>query len=82
MRNSRSRSPSRLPAWLARWFVDDNLVRLVTRPMPTTNDRFRETFDWAPEYPTIEAGIEDVVERWHETGVLRKTRSGVEWADG
>lgn len=72
-------SPSRLPAWLARWFIDNNLVRLLTRPMPTTNDKLREAFDWAPEYPDVEAGLDQVVETWLADGTIRETGAGVEW---
>lgn len=71
--------PRRLPAWLARLFVDDNLVRLLTRPMPTTNERFRSAFDWAPTHPTVADGLDHVVERWRESGVVRPTGDGHEW---
>jgi nucleoside-diphosphate-sugar epimerase len=64
-------SPRRVPAWLARLFVGDNLVRLLTCPMPTSNDRFRAAFDWTPRYPTYREGVDEVVERWRETGVIR-----------
>ncbi|WP_267641331.1 NAD-dependent epimerase/dehydratase family protein [Haloarchaeobius amylolyticus] len=56
--------PRRVPAWLARLLIDDNFVRLLTRPMPTTNDRLRRAFDWEPRYPTIEEGLDQVVDRW------------------
>lgn len=72
-------SPNRVPAWLARLRVDDNLVRLLTRPMPTGNDRFREAFGWAPRYPTVAAGIDQVVERWLESGTIRERGGGYEW---
>lgn len=72
--------PRRVPAWLARAFVDDNLVRLLTRPMPTTNERFREAFDWSPTYPTVREGIEQVVDRWREDGTIRWSKAGSEWA--
>lgn len=71
--------PSRLPAWLARWFVDDNLVRLLTRPMPTTNERLREAFGWEPAFPTVDDGLDQVVETWQDDGTIRKTSEGYEW---
>jgi hypothetical protein len=40
--------------------------------MPTSNDRFREAFDWAPEYPTYREGLDQVVERWRADGVIRE----------
>lgn len=72
--------PSRLPAWLARRFVDDNLVRLVTRPMPTSNAKFREAFGWTPEYPDVEAGLNQVVRSWRTSGTSQETDSEVVWA--
>jgi nucleoside-diphosphate-sugar epimerase len=72
-------SPRRVPAWLARFLVDDNLVRLLTRPMPTTSDRFREAFDWSPEYPSVEVGLDDVVAQWRADGTLRETGGEYEW---
>ncbi|WP_440991594.1 NAD-dependent epimerase/dehydratase family protein [Haloarchaeobius baliensis] len=61
-------TPRRVPAWLAGFAIDDNMRRLLTRPMPTSNDRFREAFDWEPAYPTVEEGLAQVVSRWQETG--------------
>ena len=72
-------TPRRVPAWLARFLVDDDLVRLLTRPMPTTNDRFREAFDWSPAYSSVEAGLDDVVARWRADGTLRGTGGEYEW---
>jgi nucleoside-diphosphate-sugar epimerase len=72
-------SPRRLPAWLVRVFVGDNLVRLLTCPMPTTNERVREAFDWRPRYPTIREGLDQVVARWRERGLIRATGEGYEW---
>lgn len=72
--------PSRLPAWLARFFIDENLVRLLTRSMPTSNDRFRATFGWEPVYPTVDEGLEQVVEAWEADGTIESTEGGYEWA--
>jgi nucleoside-diphosphate-sugar epimerase len=58
--------PRRVPWWLARAFVGPNLVRLITTPMPTANDRLREAFDWGPRYPTYREGLDAVVEAWEE----------------
>lgn len=72
-------SPSRVPAWIARWIVDDNLVRLITQPMPTSNDRFKDAFGWSPQYPTIQEGIEQVVEQWSDDGTISEGPRGFEW---
>ena len=58
--------PIRVPAWLARFAVENDVVRLLTQPMPTSNDRFREAFDWAPTYPTYREGLDEAVARWRE----------------
>lgn len=72
-------APSRVPAWLARWLVDDNIVRLVTRPMPTDNERVHDAFGWRPEYPTIQEGLEQVIEQWAADGTIRAGPDGYEW---
>ncbi|MFC6975766.1 hypothetical protein ACFQL1_15615 [Halomicroarcula sp. GCM10025709] len=56
--------PGRVPAWLARWIVGTETVRLLSRPMPTTASRFRDATDWAPRYPTYRAGLDQVVAEW------------------
>ena len=58
--------PRRVPGWLARLFVDENLVRLLTCSMPTTNERFSTAFDWTPEYPTVDEGLDQIIARWKE----------------
>lgn len=77
--------PRRLPGWLLRPLLGRASVRLLTSSMPTTNDRFREAFDWEPTLPTVEEGIERVVDRWLEEGTVRERRTdggyGYEWID-
>lgn len=72
-------SPSRIPVWFARLFVDDNLVRLLTKSMPTSNRRFRRSFDWSPRYPTIHEGLDDVVHNWIENDVIQPVDGGFQW---
>jgi nucleoside-diphosphate-sugar epimerase len=74
-------SPRRLPAWLARLFADNDLIRLLTCPMPTTNERLREAFDWTPQYPTIDEGLDQVVARWRDCGLLRDSGEGYAWTE-
>lgn len=73
--------PRRVPAWLAKFLAGDDFVRLVTNPMPTHNDAFCEDVGWEPRYPTIEAGLDAVVETWRENGTLVATNDGYEWRD-
>lgn len=72
-------SPRRIPAWLAKLFLNDNLIRLLTKPMPTDHERFSEAFGWKPEYPTIETGLDHVVDTWEQKGVIRERGDGYEW---
>lgn len=58
--------PSRIPGWIARFIVGKDTVRLLTNSMPTSNGKFREAFDWTPEYPTIHEGLDQVIDRWDE----------------
>lgn len=62
--------PSRVPGWLARFIVGKATVRLLTNSMPTSNDKLREAFDWAPTYPTYREGLDHVVEDWTAEGRL------------
>lgn len=71
--------PFRVPAWLARIPFDADALRLLTAPMPTSNERFKESFDWTPEHPTHGDGLDQVVSRWREDGTLRETAAGYEW---
>lgn len=74
-------SPRRVPAWLARLFVSEHIVRLLSCPMPTTNKRFQSAFDWSPQYPTYREGLDQIVERWRQTSTIRETEDRYEWTD-
>ena len=72
-------SPSRVPGWLAKFFVGRDTVRLLTNPMPTSNERFRAATDWEPTYPTYRAGLDAVVETWRSEGTVAETDDGLVW---
>lgn len=71
--------PRRIPDWLARLFVGSATVRLMTASIPTTNDRIRADLDWEPTYPTVETGLDAVVDRWREEGSLVEAGDGYAW---
>ena len=71
--------PFRVPAWLARPLVGRDTVRMLTRPMPTSNDTFKREIEWEPMYPTYQEGLQQVVETWINDGTLRETENGYEW---
>lgn len=62
--------PRRVPAWLAGLLVGENVLRLLTHPMPTTNERLVAATDWTPTYSTHRDGLDAVVESWREEGFL------------
>lgn len=71
--------PSRVPGWLAKFFVGRDTVRTLTRPMRTTNDRLREATDWEPDYPTYRDGLDHLVSAWEADGTIVETDEGYEW---
>lgn len=71
--------PSRIPGWLARFFVGKVTAETLTSPMPTSNERFHREVGWEPAYPTYREGLAQVVETWREDGPLREV--GAEPAD-
>jgi nucleoside-diphosphate-sugar epimerase len=62
--------PSRVPAWLARFFIGKINADGLTSPMPTTNEKARRELGWEPEYPTYRDGLKQVVETWDADGTL------------
>ena len=71
--------PRRIPGWLARFFVGEEQVNVLTKPFPTDADRFRRDVGWEPTYPTYREGLAQVVETWADDGTIRETASGYEW---
>ncbi len=71
--------PRRVPAWLARYVVGADAARLLSSPMPTASDRFREATGWEPAYPTYRDGLRQVVETWRTEGVIREADRGFAW---
>ena len=72
-------APFRVPAWFARFVVPSETLDLLTHPMPTSNDRMRDVFDWAPTYSTVRDGVEQVVEQWLTDGTLQQAGGELTW---
>ena len=72
--------PSRVPGWLARFFVGKVSVNTLTIPFPTRSEKFRRDTGWEPNYPTYQEGLEQVIQTWEDEGTIRKTGEGYEWA--
>lgn len=73
-------SPWRLPAWLVRPLLGKPSTDLLTEPMPTTAETFREATGWEPSHSTVHDGLPAVVDAWLADGTLRETGDGYEWA--
>lgn len=71
--------PSRIPGWLARFFVGKVNAKGFTSPFPTTNERFKQETGWEPAYPTYRDGLQQVVETWVNEGTLTETTDGYAW---
>lgn len=72
-------SPRRLPAWLARFFIGAESATLLSKSMPTSNDRFQDVTGWEPMYPTYQEGLTQTVSTWVNNGTLRETDGGYAW---
>lgn len=73
--------PYRVPAWLAQYFIGAENTNLLSKPMPTSNDRFYDATGWEPMYPTYREGLSQVVSTWLNDGTLRETETGYIWDD-
>ena len=73
--------PRRLPGWLLRPVVGKYAVRMLTTDTATTNDRFREQFDWEPAHPSFRDGLSAVVGAWREDGTIERASEGWRWTD-
>jgi hypothetical protein len=76
-RNLNAPRPRRLPAWLARFLIGAENTTLLSKPMPTSNDRFRDATGWEPRHPSHEEGLAQVVATWVDDGTLWETVGGV-----
>jgi nucleoside-diphosphate-sugar epimerase len=56
--------PRRVPEFLARLVIGEYGVRFLTASTRTTNARFRAEIGWAPRYPTIDDGLDQIVATW------------------
>lgn len=56
--------PSRIPPWVAKFFVGNDMVQFLTNDFPTSNEQFTATTGWQPKYPTYREGINDIVRTW------------------
>ncbi|WP_435156870.1 NAD-dependent epimerase/dehydratase family protein [Haladaptatus sp. DFWS20] len=72
--------PSRIPGWIARFFVGKEQVNVLTKPFPTDADRFRRDVEWEPTYSTYREGLAQIVEQWEKDGTLHSTTTGYEWS--
>lgn len=73
--------PGRIPGWLAKFFVGEDMVRFLTNSFPVSNDRFVDEVGWEPKYSTHREGLEMIVNTWLEDGCLVVTDDGYAWGE-
>lgn len=73
--------PGRIPRWLAKFFVGEDMVRFLTNSFPATNDRFVDEVSWEPKYPTYREGLDMIVDAWPKDGRLVITDDGYAWGE-
>lgn len=56
--------PRRVPVWLARLIAGSNSVSFFTQSTLTSNARFRQAFDWTPQFPSYREGLAQVLSEW------------------
>jgi nucleoside-diphosphate-sugar epimerase len=59
-------APRNVPAWLAKWLVDEKALEYFTRSTRTTNAKFRRDFGWTPRYPTYREGLAQIIAEWNK----------------
>ncbi|ERH00535.1 MAG: nucleoside-diphosphate-sugar epimerase, partial [Halonotius sp. J07HN6] len=67
--------PGRIPGWLARVFIGKVTAKVMTQPMPTTNEKAARELDWEPTYPTYREGLDQIIDQWERDGTLAELRS-------
>jgi nucleoside-diphosphate-sugar epimerase len=66
-----ARPPRRVAPWLARLLAGSYTVELLATDMRTSNERFKNATGWTPRYPSIEEGLDQVVDAWLREGFVR-----------
>jgi nucleoside-diphosphate-sugar epimerase len=66
--------PSRIPGWLARFFIGKINAQAMTSPMATTNEKAKRELGWEPTYSTYRAGLDEILDRWETDGTLAELR--------
>lgn len=73
--------PGKVPGWLAKYFVGEDMVSFLTRPFPSSNTKFKQATNWDLKYPSIDSGFESVVADWLAEGWLVANSDGYQWCD-
>ena len=71
-------APRHVPVWLARLVAGRSPVEMLTISSATSNALFKSNTGWAPTYPSVRTGLDQVVAAWREEGwpiVLRPRAS-------
>ena len=63
-------APRHAPVWLARLLAGSYTVEMFTVATHTSNARIRRDLGWAPSFPTIREGLDQVVAAWQAEGFM------------
>jgi nucleoside-diphosphate-sugar epimerase len=61
-------APRHVPVWLARLIAGRSPVEMLTISSATSNALFKSDTSWTPTYPSVSAGLDQVVSTWREEG--------------
>jgi nucleoside-diphosphate-sugar epimerase len=62
--------PRHVPVWLARLIAGSYAASFFTQSTLTSNARFRQAFDWNPQYPSYREGLDQVVSEWKASSLF------------
>jgi 2-alkyl-3-oxoalkanoate reductase len=62
--------PRHVPVWLARLIAGSYSAGFFTQSTLTSNARFRQAFDWNPQYPSYKEGLDQIVSEWKASSLF------------
>jgi 2-alkyl-3-oxoalkanoate reductase len=68
-------APRHVPVWLARLVAGRSPVEMLTISSATSNALFKSDTGWTPTYPSVDAGLNQVVNAWRGEGWPIASRS-------
>jgi nucleoside-diphosphate-sugar epimerase len=63
-------APRHVPVWMAKLVAGSAAVNMMTASTRTSNARFRQDFNWTPQYPTYREALDQIVGEWRRENFL------------